>query len=471
MWKFLAKLISPKKVVAIKSENKAEVVVVPDDYINNNSGYDYYPFDPSASDFEKKLFRLKSYDGHLRQEILEDLRECFDPLFFPHLLWRLNDYVQINQELAFDHVQRWAQRPEFSELCIQNFLEIAALQKRLRVNPNVFHLLMNNIGQNKAYIVENLTQKQGHLPRTILAFAVEFKWLDTDELISLCSQSKDQLVRKYWLDHVIQTSSAQQMRSILKNTEQKDVQHTLFDVLWNQDVLSVNDLIEIWHSPYLAVMDYADFVLRQKNFNFDQYFQNHPYQDLSNKALRLRLYQWVIRKGELTEFFQMIRALHNPVIAMAIMQFALKRKYINFEIFNEYYQNIEEKISLHRLIKLQKLADQQLSITELENLVALSEPLSLTQRLDLAVSYSRWDQLYWYAFQMDSIQGLNEQNYFDAHVQQKLWRINDELYPPHWSAHQKQYLQGVMPSMMQRFPEIFSGQNVRKILEQTLNIK
>ena len=74
-------------------------------------------------------------------------------------------------------------------------------------------------------------------------------------------------------------------------------------------------------------------------------------------------------------------------------------------------------------------------------------------------------------FRWIRLRGLNEQNYFDVHVQQKLWRINDELYPPHWSAHQKQYLQGVMPSMMQRFPEIFSGQNVRKILEQTLNIK
>lgn len=300
---------------------------------------------------------------------------------------------------------------------------------------------------------------------------MEFKWLDEEELILLCRHSKDQLVRKYWLDHIIKTGSEQQLLSVLKNTQPKDVQYTLFHILLNRDVLTLEDIIEIWHSPYLAVMDYADFALRQKNFNFEQYFQDNPYQDLSGKALRLRAYQWVIRQGSLIEFFQMIHALHNPVIAMAIMQFGLKSKYINFENFNEYYQNLEGKIALHHLIKLRKLADQPLSIIELERLVALSEPISLIQRLALADAYNRWEQLYWYALQMHSIQGINEQNIFDAHVQHQLWRINDEIYSPYWSVHQKQCLQSALPSMMQRFPEVFSGQNVRKILEQTLGIK
>ncbi|OTG90538.1 hypothetical protein [Acinetobacter sp. ANC 3813] len=471
MWKFLAKLISPKKVETVKSENNAEVVVVAEDYINNELDYDYCPFYPSVSEFEQKLFRLRSYDGHLRQEILEDLRECFDPLLFPHLLWRLNDYVQINQKLAVDHLQRWSERPEFSELCLQNFFEIAALQKRLRVNPKVFHLLMNNIGQNKLFLVENLTQKQGRLPRALLTFAVEFEWLDEKELILLCRHSKDQLVRKYWLDQLIQTSSDQQMLSILKNSQQKDVQYELFNELWKKDALTVNDLIEVWHSPYLAVMDYADFALRQKNFNFDQYFQDHPFESLSKRKLRLRAYQWMIRKGSLTEFFQMIQSLNNPLISMAILQLALKRKYIGFEYFNEYYQSVDEKLTLNRLLKLRKLTGQHLSIVELEHLVVLSEPISLLQRLELVESYNRWEQLYWYALQLSSINGRKEQNLYDMHVQRRLWRINDEIYPPHWSAHQKQYLQSVVPSMMQQFPEVFSGQNVRKILEQRLDIK
>ena len=156
------------------------------------------------------------------------------------------------------------------------FLEIAALQKRLRVNPDVFHLLLASIRNNKLYLLENLTQKQGRLPRVILAFILEYQWLGDDELMHLCERANDQMVRKHWLGQIMQTGSEQQLASILKNSRQKDVQYTLFNALWNKNVLTVNDLIEVWHSPYLAVMDYADFVLRQNNFDFDQYFQEYP---------------------------------------------------------------------------------------------------------------------------------------------------------------------------------------------------
>lgn len=148
MWKFLEKLLSPKKVYPAAAaacepaiiQNNAEAAVLgshPDD-LPDDGNYSYYCADPSLSEFEKSLLRLRSYDGYIRQAVLEDLKECFDPELFPHLLWRLNDYVEINQKLAIGHVQRWAVRPEFSAVCAQYFLEIVALQKRLRVNLDVF---------------------------------------------------------------------------------------------------------------------------------------------------------------------------------------------------------------------------------------------------------------------------------------------------------------------------------------------
>lgn len=472
MWKFLVKLLSSKKVEPIKLENNAEVAVLDSDHLKNSSHYQYYYVESNLSEFEKSLLRLRSYDGYIRQEVLQDLKDCFESELFPHLLWRLNDYVEINQKLAIEHVKRWSIRPEYPGVCVQYFLEITALQKRLRVNPEIFHLLLEGIRQNKPYLTENLTQTQGRLPRTILAFTVEYQWLDEEELIQLCRQSNDQLVRKHWLDYILRTGTEQQLVSILKNSQQKDVQYTLFNALWHKNVLSVNDLIEVWHSPYLAVMDFADFALRQMHFNFDQYFQQHPFEFLSQKSLRLRAYQWVIRQGSLAEFIKMIHALDNQVISQAIMKFALKRKYINFEQFLNYYQNIQQKLTLHSFLKAKRLLDQKLSLTELENVVALfDESIPLLLHLELADGYNRWEQLYWYALQWNSIRELKEQNIYDTHVQRQLWRIDDEVYPPHWSLRQKQYLEQVLPNMILSYPKIFEGQNVRKILEQTLNIK
>lgn len=180
----------------------------------------------------------------------------------------------------------------------------------------------------------------------------------------------------------------------------------------------------------------------------------------------------MIRQGSLAEFIKMIHALDNQVISQAIMKFALKRKYINFEQFLNYYQNIQQKLTLHSFLKAKRLLDQKLSLTELENVVALfDESIPLLLHLELADGYNRWEQLYWYALQWNSIRELKEQNIYDTHVQRQLWRIDDEVYPPHWSLRQKQYLEQVLPNMILSYPKIFEGQNVRKILEQTLNIK
>lgn len=481
MWNFLKKWLSPKQVYpAVEAEydavivgNSAEVVILgahPDNLHDDGNYQNYYYVDPSLSKFEKSLLRLRSYDGHIRQAILEDLKECFDPELFPHLLWRLNDCVEINRQLAIDHVQRWAVRPEFLVVCTQYFFDITALQKRLRVNPEIFHLLLDSIGKNKLYLMENLTQKQGRLPRVILAFASEYQWLEDDELMHLCEQANDQLVRKYWLDKIMQSASEQQLVSILKNTQQKDVQYTLFNSLWDKNVFTISDLIQFWHSPYWAVMDYADFALRQKYFDFDQYFQEHSIQNLSQKSLRLRGYQWVIRQGSQTEFFNIIQALDNNVIANAVMKFALKRKYVNFEQIVSYYHRTEQNLTFIVFSKIRQISGQQLSLHEIESFIDLmDEPVSLLQRLELATGYNLWEQLYWYVLQWDFIHNADEQIIYDDFVQRQLWHLNYVIYPPHWQPQQKQNLERVLPKLIQRYPDIFSGQNVLKILNQTLN--
>ena len=83
MWKFLEKLLSPKKAYpaaeaaceTARIENNAEAAVLesqPDD-LHDGGNYQYYCIDPSLSEFEKSLLRLRSYDGHIRQAVLEDM--------------------------------------------------------------------------------------------------------------------------------------------------------------------------------------------------------------------------------------------------------------------------------------------------------------------------------------------------------------------------------------------------------------
>ena len=110
-----------------KSEIKHELQEVMSE--NNEDHYLYGFTQNKLSDFEIKLYKLRSYDGFTRQRMLEHLKHCFDAELFPHLLERLSDYVEINRQLAAQHVLEWSEHAEFSQLCIHHFLLIATLQK------------------------------------------------------------------------------------------------------------------------------------------------------------------------------------------------------------------------------------------------------------------------------------------------------------------------------------------------------
>ena len=117
-----------------------------------------------------------------------------------------------------------------------------------------------------------VSSEQGQLPRVLLNYIVEHQWIEQEQLLELSKVAKDQIVRKFWLDHITQNESDPKLLFELKHSQFRDVQYHLFEVLFQRKILNTDDIIELWHSCFLSVMDYAYFALRQQNFDFENYF-------------------------------------------------------------------------------------------------------------------------------------------------------------------------------------------------------
>ncbi|MFC2994548.1 hypothetical protein ACFODO_04520 [Acinetobacter sichuanensis] len=241
MLKFLKNLLQINKAdpivipqTSVKNDAKSEIKHELEEEMSENHEDNYlYGFAQNKlSDFEIKLYKLRSYDGFTRQRMLEHLKHCFDAELFPHLLERLSDYVEINRQLAAQHVLKWREHAEFSQLCIHHFLLIATLQNRDRTEPEAFKLLLSEVSKQTHFFSEIFSKQQGVLPRTLLKFILQYQWVDKEKLFELCRLAKDQQVRKYWLDEIIQNQTEAELLQELKQSKLKDVQYQLFDHLY-----------------------------------------------------------------------------------------------------------------------------------------------------------------------------------------------------------------------------------------------
>ena len=415
--------------------------------------------------FNELLQSLRYYDGYARQRTLEDLKGCYEQELFPALLFRLSDYVPINQKLAAEHLQCWSERPEFNQLCIDHFLQIAAVQQRVRTVPEIENLLLNTVAENKDYLQRTVISEQGQLPRVLLNYIVEHQWIEQEQLLELSKVAKDQIVRKFWLDHITQNESDPKLLFELKHSQFRDVQYHLFEVLFQRKILNTDDIIELWHSRFLSVMDYAYFALRQQNFDFENYFNKHPITLLSSQQAKIRAYQWVLFKGEQAQFFEIIEKIEIKTIANALVLFALKQKFIQFHQYLDYFALTQQKLLPHNFIKAKVYSDTQPTLDELKQYLSLvKDNLSLLQRLDLTQGYSLWDQLYWFVTQQEYIQTEKDRQDFYYHLRCRLQFLSYEIYPPRWTVIQKDQMKQQLPVFIKQYSEIFEDVGVKKIL-------
>lgn len=473
MLKFFKNLLQINKAdpivipqTSVKNDAKSEIKhelqeAMPE---NNEDHYLYGFVQNKLSDFEIKLYKLRSYDGFTRQRMLEHLKHCFDAELFPHLLERLSDYVEINRQLAAQHVLKWSEHVEFSQLCVHHFLLIATLQNRDRTEPEAFKLLLSEVSKQTHFFSEIFSKQQGVLPRTLLKFILQYQWVDKEKLFELCRLAKDQQVRKYWLDEIIQNQTEAELLQELKQSKLKDVQYQLFDHLYQNNALALEDLILFWKSKFPSMMDYAYFALRQKAFNFDQYFIENPIKSLTRSDAIIQAKQWILLKGDDQTFFEILKKIDSKDIINAYIFKALKQQYLNIEQCLKYYQNTQQKIEFWYLIKLKKITQQQMNIDEIQQFICLIEPeILFTQRLSLIEHHGIWDQLYWLVLQKQHIKNSQDQAFFDQFVECHLHDLHYAIYGAQWTASQKQEMALLLPTFVQSYPQIFAKPEVKKI--------
>ena len=416
---------------------------------------------------DELLQSLRYYDGYARQRTLEHLKDCYEQELFPALLFRLSDYVEINRELAAQHIQRWSQRPEFAQLCIDHFLQIAAVQQRVRTVPEIENLLLNTVAENKDYLQRTVIFEQGQLPRILLNYIVEHQWIKQEQLLELSKIAKDQIVRKFWLDHIAQNESDQTLLFELKRSQFRDVQYYLFDVLYQRKILNTDDIIELWHSRFLSVMDYAYFALRQQNFNFKNYFNQYPIELLSPQQVKIRAYHWVLFKGEQAQFFEIIEKIEIKTIANALVLFALKQKFIQLYQYLDYFTLTQQKLLPHQFFKAKAYSTTQPTLDELEQYLQLTTAdISFEQRLNLTQNYDLWDQVYWFVTQQKYVQTEEEQQNFDDQVKYRLPLLHYRIYPPRWTVVQKDEMKQHLPIFAKKYPEILNEMDIKKMLDK-----
>lgn len=477
MWAIFKKWFKTSEIEPLQNESSndiaSEIISKPsmvqekeNTQFNDHDNYVYGFSSKKLSDFDLLILNLRSYSGYIRESTLNQNRDNYNVELFPYVLERLSDYVDVNCKLAAAHIIRWSQKANFSQLCIDHFLGIAALKYRNRTDQNIFNLLLSEVGHQQIYLSETLTSKQGKLPRVLLNFIIEYQWMDESELFKLCQMAKDQKIRAYWLENMIQNETDDSLYRALKHSAVKDVQYQLFDVLYRKNILSTDDLVHFWHNRFPNIMDYAYFALRQKAFDFEKYFSQNPIEHLPHIEVKIRAQQWLFMKGEVRDFFKILAQLHSKELAYSFVLKALKKQYIDLDIYFDFLTESKQTVKFYHLSKLKKCAQRHLNLDELtQYLTFVDEPITLQQRLHMVDGYNGWDQLYWFVINRHHIQNDHDKHIFDDYIVPVIGHLSYEIYGVQWNADQKEQMRSLLPAFVQQYSKLFEHKNVQNTLK------
>ena len=216
-------------------------------------------------------------------------------------------------------------------------------------------------------------------------------------------------------------------------------------------------------------MDYAYFALRQKKFNFDQYFQEYPINQLTPFEAKIRAKQWILLKGDHSIFFNILKQIDSPKTTNAIIFLALRQQYITIEKCLDYYHDTQQKLDFFHISKLKQATQEQITLSELVGYLSLvSSPITIKQRLSLTDGYGVWEQLYWFVISSKFIQTDNDKIVFDLHIAQQLHYLSYATYGEQWTFTQKVEMQTLLPAFIQNYPNIFEKDTVKHLLKSYL---
>lgn len=385
--------------------------------------------------------RLLAWNGHHRQDALEQLADCYETVLFPMLLKRLSDYVPINREMSAQHLVRWSERTDFSDLCVQYFEDVVAIQKRIRIVDAVEDLLLRKTGENLIAIENVFLKQQGKRPRLFLDYIQRYAWLDQIALLAWCERAKDQRVRGYWLNHLIAMDDVEALKTALYSTPYRNIKMKLLPILYEKNAFSVQEYLLFLQQPSLSIMDFAIFALKKQNFDFVQYFNQQPFAHLTVQHQRLRLYQWVLLQFAQDAFICMLRQISQQHLQFSVLTFARNQGYLSSVDYLHHYVDLGGQLTVETLRAFHQKERNKLSPDDLSMICrTLCTTFTFSELMLFAQDYTYWDQFLWLLHHQKTIQTAEEHTYFLEQFCLLIREGQYQYYPPAWQQEAKQQL-------------------------------
>lgn len=381
-----------------------------------------------------KINQLYLWDGYQREVALRQLSGCFEPSLFPHLLRKLSDYVQVNRHLAARHLLEWAERSDCADLCITYFLDIEAIKGRIRIVGEIEDILMDKIHQNLDKVKLVLLSKQGKLSRALFNYAQSKQLIIESELLDIAKNANDQWLRRYWINFALQQNE-DFLKSEFRLSKYVDVKKVLLNRLLELDALDNEILMIALNSANLSIIDFAIFVLKSRDFDFNEYFIQFQNNQLENGSVKKCLLQMLILEWNKQDFYLYIDNLNDKSILFMILYRALKMKYISLgEVINLFYRK-QLKLPFYLLQKIAKLSTELKEIDELYLLT--TTPISFVQRLEFSENLSFWDKVEWLIHIEKYCQTNDEKDVLRDSIKILLNLAKYQYYSPLWKKDDK----------------------------------
>lgn len=384
---------------------------------------------------QTKINELYLWDGYRREAALRQLSGCFEPVLFPHLLRKLSDYVQINRQLAAHHLLRWAERPDCADLCINYFLDVDAIKKRIRIVGEVEDVLMDKIHQNLDKVKLVLLSKQGKLSRALFNYVQSKQLIIESELLDIAKNANDQWIRRYWINFALQQKE-DFLKSEFRQSKYVDVKKVLLNRLLELDALDNDILMVALNSSHLSIIDFAIFILKSRDFDFDSYFMQFQNNQLGNGGVKKCLLQMLILEWNKQDFYLYMDKLNDKSILFMILYKALKMKYISLsEVINLFYRK-QLKLPFYLLQKIAKLSTELKEVDELYLLT--TTPISFVQRLEFSENLSFWGRVEWLIHIEKYCQTDEEKDVLRDSIRMVLKLAKYQYYSPLWKKDDKE---------------------------------
>lgn len=389
----------------------------------------------NVDEIRVKINQLYLWDGYQREAALRQLSGCFEPSLFPHLLRKLSDYVQVNRHLAARHLLEWAERSDCADLCITYFLDIEAIKGRIRIVGEIEDILMDKIHQNLDKVKLVLLSKQGKLSRALFNYAQSKQLIIESELLDIAKNANDQWLRRYWINFALQQNE-DFLKSEFRLSKYVDVKKVLLNRLLELDALDNEILMIALNSANLSIIDFAIFVLKSRDFDFNEYFIQFQNNQLESGSVKKCLLQMLILEWNKQDFYLYIDNLNDKSILFMILYRALKMKYISLgEVINLFYRK-QLKLPFYLLQKIAKLSTELKEIDELYLLT--TTPISFVQRLEFSENLSFWDKVEWLIHIEKYCQTEDEKDVLRDSIKIVLNLAKYQYYSPLWKKDDKE---------------------------------